>query len=347
MNASDSGQSRPDPPDSIPSDEIIEGIRSHGIFVLDPDGIVSSWSASARALYGYESAEIEGSHVRMLFAEERSGESDPVNAETFTDASGRTVEIEGWHERADGSVFWATLTLSPLRGEQSRGFAAISQDITEIKEYERMLERQNDRLKEFTDILAHDLQTPLQIIDGRLALYDETGDDEHIESINETVDRMARLVDDLLRVARQGDVLTDPEPADLEPIVKSAWDGPAHNTSATLQYEAVPPVSTDPDRLHELFENLFRNAVEHGGEDVTVRVGPLETGFYVEDDGPGIPEAIRDQVFDHGVTTSDDGSGYGLSIVRTIANAHGWDVSVTESGDGGARFTVTGIEFVD
>jgi len=347
MNTSDSGRSRSERPDGIPSDEVIRGIRSHAVFVLDPDGIVSAWSASARALYGHEAPNVEGSHVRVLFAEEQSGESDPVTAETFADASDRTVEIEGWHERADGSVFWATLTLSPLGDEQSRGFTAISQDTTEIKEYERMLERQNDRLKEFTDIIAHDLQTPLQIIDGRLTLYHETGNDEHIESIDETVDRMARLVDDLLRGARRGDVLTDPGPADLEPIVESAWDGATHASDATLRYEGVPSVSTDPDRLHELFENLFCNAVEHGGKDVTVHVAPLETGFYVEDDGPGIPAGIRDQVFDHGVTTSEDGNGYGLSIVRTIANAHGWDVSVTESDDGGARFSVTGIEFVE
>jgi len=347
MNTSDSGQSRPERPDSVPSDEVIQGIRSHAIFVLDPDGIVSEWSASARALYGYEATYVEGNHVRTLFAEERTGDGDPANAETFADASERPVEIEGWHERADGSVFWATLTLSPLGDEQSRGFTAISQDTTEIKEYEQMLERQNDRLKEFTDILAHDLQTPLQIIDRRLTLYDETGDNEHIESIDETVDRMARLVDDLLRVARQGDVLEDPEPTGLEPIVESAWDGATHASDATLRYEDVPSVSTDPDRLHELFENLFCNAVEHAGEDVTVQVGPLETGFYVEDNGPGIPEDIRDRVFDHGVTTSDDGSGYGLSIVRTIANAHGWDIGVAESDDGGARFAVTGIEFID
>ncbi|QSG12281.1 Signal transduction histidine kinase [Halapricum desulfuricans] len=347
MDASESGHTGSAQSDEVPSDDIIEGVRSHAIFVLDSDGVVSVWSTSAQALYGYESAEMEGSHVRGLFAEERSGESDPMAAETFADTSKQVTEIEGWHERADGSVFWATLTLSPLGNEQSHRFTAISRDTTEIRAYEQMLERQNDRLKEFTDILAHDLQTPLQIIDGRLMLYDETGDDEHIESISVTVDRMARLVDDLLRVARQGDILTDPEPADLEPIVESAWDGATHDTSATLRYEAVPSVSTDPDRLHELFENLFCNAVEHAGEDVTVRVGPLETGFYVEDNGPGIPEGIRDRVFDHGVTTSDDGSGYGLSIVRTIANAHGWDVSVTESGDGGARFTVTGIAFVD
>jgi len=347
MARSGEAQSGLGPLDSISPDGILEGVRSHAIFVLDADGVISLWSGSARALYGYEASDVEGRHVRTLFAEERSGEGDPVDFEAVEDVSDRTVETEGWHERADGSVFWALLTLSPLGDEQLRGFTAISQDTTEDKAHERMLERQNDRLKEFTDILAHDLQTPLQIIDGRLTLYDETGDDQHIESIDETVDRMARLVDDLLRVARQGDVLTDPEPTDLESVVESAWDGATYDADATLRYTTVPSVSTDPDRLHELFENLFANAVEHGGEGVTVRVGPLPSGFYVEDDGPGVPEEIRDQVFDHGVTTSDDGSGYGLSIVRTIATAHGWDIGVTDSDDGGARFTVTGIEFVD
>lgn len=103
-------------------------------------------------------------------------------------------------------------------------------------------------------------------------------------------------------------------------------------------------MSGDADRLYELFENLFRNAFEHGSTDggVTVRVGPLDAGFYVEDDGQGIPDNRGQEIFDHGFTT-DDGNGYGLSIV----NAHGWDVGVAESDTGGARFEITGIEFVD
>ncbi len=80
---------------------------------------------------------------------------------------------------------------------------------------------------------------------------------------------------------------------------------------------------------------------------VIVRVGPLDHGFYVEDDGPGIPVDIKDDVFDHGFTTAEDGSGYGLSIVRTIAGAHGWDILVTDSDTGGARFEITGVEFLD
>jgi signal transduction histidine kinase len=80
---------------------------------------------------------------------------------------------------------------------------------------------------------------------------------------------------------------------------------------------------------------------------VTIRVGPLGEGFYIEDDGPGIPDEMRETVFDHGVTTATDGNGYGLSIVRTIANAHGWDIVATEAASGGARFEITGLEFLE
>lgn len=79
---------------------------------------------------------------------------------------------------------------------------------------------------------------------------------------------------------------------------------------------------------------------------MTVRVGPLEDGFYVEDDGPGIPVADRERVFDHGVSTTEHGTGYGLSIVRTIVGAHGRDIRVIDAADGGARFEITGLEFV-
>jgi signal transduction histidine kinase len=93
--------------------------------------------------------------------------------------------------------------------------------------------------------------------------------------------------------------------------------------------------------------NLIRNAIEHGGEDVTINVGELEDGFYVEDDGTGIPEEHWTNVFDASYSTSDDGGGFGLSIVKEIVHAHDWEIEVTDGIDGGARFEITGIEFVE
>jgi len=89
------------------------------------------------------------------------------------------------------------------------------------------------------------------------------------------------------------------------------------------------------------------DAVEHAGEDVTVTVGDVEGGFYVADDGRGIPESDRETVFETGYTTSDDGTGFGLEIVEAVASAHGWDVRVTDAAGGGARFEFTGVDVLD
>ena len=341
------------------AERLVEGLDSHAIFLLDEGGEIVAWPAPAVSLYGHEARDALDEHVRVLFADDREESTIDELTAALEEAGTGVIEVEGWHERADGSVFWGSLSVSPL-SEGRDGFTAVCRDTTVTKEYEQMLERQNDRLKEFTDILAHDLRNPLNAIEQHLTLYKNTREETHLESIHGTVDRMTRLVEDLLRVARQGDVIAEPEPSDIEEIIHTAWEGTG-SASATLQYESVPTVSTDPDRLCELFENLFRNAIEHGGRDdrtesedstdttgqVLVRVGPLDGGFYVEDDGPGVPDHIGEEVFDHGVTTARGGSGYGLSIVRTIVNAHGWDIALGESSVGGARFEVTGIEFLD
>lgn len=96
-------------------------------------------------------------------------------------------------------------------------------------------------------------------------------------------------------------------------------------------------------------ENLFRNAVEHGGTDVTVQIGelPNKNGLYIEDDGKGIPPDDRDRIFESGYSTADDGTGLGLAIVRRIVEAHGWTLAVTESAEGGTRFEITEIEFAE
>lgn len=331
--------------DSAPED-LIGRISTHAIFKLDSDGSIGSWSESAQSLYGYESTAIVHRDFSDLFADEEGPNPDLEAA--MSAAKTGAHEIEHWNKRADGSVFWATMTLAPLGGDDFLGYVVISQDTTGKKQYEQMLERQNDRLKEFTDILAHDLRNPLNVIEGRLELYRTTQDEEHIEKIEATTERMKRLVDDLLRVARQGNVVKDPESVTLMRVTERAWEGTgAMRTGASLIYEPVPSVGADYDRLCEMFENLFSNAIEHGGSDVTVRVGPLERGFYVEDNGPGIPLDHQDEVFDHGYTSTETGSGYGLSVVRTIINAHGWDVRAVDSASGGARFEITGVEFLD
>lgn len=116
---------------------------------------------------------------------------------------------------------------------------------------------------------------------------------------------------------------------------------------ATLTVETDRTVSADRSRLRQLLGNLFANTAEHGGRDVTVRVGSLTDGFYVADDGVGIPEEEREDIFEPGYSTTADGTGFGLRIVKKIADAHGWDIKVTGSDNGGARFEITEVDIVE
>lgn len=215
---------------------------------------------------------------------------------------------------------------------------ALSQIHTEqeLREREAELEAQNERLEQFASMVSHDLRNPLSVASGNLELYQETGDESHLETIDTSLTRIQELITDLTELARHGTPDENHEPVSVAEVAQDAWEL-IDTRSATLSTDPCT-VTGDASQLTALFENLFRNAVGHGGADVTVRVGPIENGFYVEDTGDGIPPGERDTVFDHGYTTGYSGSGIGLTIVSRIAQAHKWDVTLTDSKEGGARF---------
>jgi signal transduction histidine kinase len=214
-------------------------------------------------------------------------------------------------------------------------------------------------LEEFASIVSHDLRNPLSVADGRLELLSEECDSEQIDHIASAHDRMGTLLEDMLTLAREGRTVTEFEPVDLEETVEGCWSN-VETDNATLDADIDGTVQADEGRLKQVFENLIRNAVEHGSPGgrpvpadtaddgdgtVTVRVRQLPDGFYVEDDGDGIPEADRDDVFGADYSTNDEGTGFGLRIAKQIVDAHGWDIQVTDGSDGGARFEITGVSF--
>ena len=208
-------------------------------------------------------------------------------------------------------------------------------------ERERELQRQNERLESFVSVVSHDLRNPLTVLTGALELAERTGDAEHFERGRRARDRMEQLIEDLLTLARQGESVEDTTSVDVGRVAEGSWSGVA-TAEATLDARVDLEIQCHEGRFRELLENLFRNSVEHGGQQVSVTVGELsdENGFYVADDGPGIPPEHRGEVFESGFSTSTDGSGFGLSIVDGIVTAHDWDVTVTESDAGGARFEI-------
>ncbi|WP_247729639.1 ATP-binding response regulator [Halovivax limisalsi] len=215
-----------------------------------------------------------------------------------------------------------------------------------LRERTDELERKNDRLNEFATVISHDLRNPLTVAKGQLDLLSADCESEHVAEIESALDRMDALMENLLTLAREGNSVDELRAVDLETAGRQAW-GTVDTDDATLSVETDRVVRADEVRLRQLLENLVRNAIEHGGAEVTVTIGDRDGGFYVADDGDGIPPAERDQIFESGFTTSDGGTGFGLAIVSEIAAAHGWDESVTESEGGGARFDLTGVDVIE
>jgi signal transduction histidine kinase len=149
---------------------------------------------------------------------------------------------------------------------------------------------------------------------------------------------MRNLIDELLRIARQEDL--DLEEISLQQAATEAWQT-VSTEEMELVIEETGTVRADANHLRRLFENLYWNALSHG-EASTIRIGLLETdGFYVADDGSGIPPSKREQVFETGFSTDEEGTGYGLAIVQGICDTHDWEITLVDSEDGGARFELT------
>jgi PAS domain S-box-containing protein len=278
-------------------------------------------------------------------------------------ADGSPVLREARVVTKDGDIRYMALSTAKITYDGEPAFMGAARDVTERKRREEELERTNERLEQFASVVSHDLKNPLAVAEGSLEAARETGEAVHFENASDALSRMSALVTDVLALAREGDAVVDADAVFLSAVASAAWTT-VDTGDATFTVADDVRIRADEGRLKRLLENCFRNAVEHGsrsdrarsaddvegdpGDDgaVSVAVGALEDGrgFYVADDGRGIPEAERSTVFESGVTTSDHGTGFGLAIVAEIAEAHGWTVGAVESDDGGARIEVTGVE---
>lgn len=238
---------------------------------------------------------------------------------------------------------WFTMRALRFAHEGEKYLLVHHHEITDRKRAELDLRAQNDRLETVAGVLSHDLRNPLNVALGRADLLDsesetdtgradetDTGradETEHLAALTRSLERMEAIVENALVLAADEEV-TDTRRVELDDRADEAWRQVQTGDVSLVLAESVA-FQADSDLLAHVFENLFRNAAEHGARQVTV--GACESGFYVEDDGPGIPAEEREQVFEASYSTAADGTGLGLAIVRQVVEAHGWSVSATES----------------
>ena len=240
-----------------------------------------------------------------------------------------------------------------------RGHVFLLRDVTAreqrqaaLEQRETQLERQNDRLEEFAGVVSHDLRNPLAAATAavELARVSEGDKDDALERATNAHERMDELIEGLLSLATAGKAVDTLERVAIDGSIRTVWSrletGPA-TLVVDLRNETV---LADEERLQQLVANLFRNAIEHGGDDVTVTVTATQDGdslaLRVCDDGPGIPDDERGRVFERGVSLGG-GTGLGLAIVSDIAEAHDWSVETVDGPTEGACFEIGGIEVVE
>ncbi|MFW5905215.1 MAG: PAS domain S-box protein [archaeon] len=307
----------------------------------DDEPVVENVNPSFEETFGLDAADLRDRSINEAIVPE-----SVIDEARSIDASSATVDFVEQSVRRETTDGVRDFLLRATRfdvGDRERESIVAYVDVTEQKERQRELERQNERLDRFASVVSHDLRNPLNVATGKLALLREECQSEHIADLEHSLDRMAELIENVLRMAGQGKPVRSEDDLDLRKLAQASWRNVRTDERATLEIDDDVSFAGERARVRSIFENLFRNAVEHGGGDTTVRVEAIESGFAIEDDGSGLPNG-GDRVFETGYTTSDEGTGFGLSIVREVVRAHGWSIRATTGRDGGARFEITVVE---
>lgn len=234
--------------------------------------------------------------------------------------------------------------------------AATTETALERAAREGALEEKNARLEEFVGVVSHDLRNPLTVAEGSVSLARETGDDSYLDQVSESHRRMREIIEGLLVLAREGRAVGETQPVVLGTVAEEAWAN-VGTDDATLVIGENRTVHADRNRLTQLFENAFRNSIEHGSTDgrdsrnagdsvehadpdVTITVEATTDGFAIGDDGPGMPESERETLLESSFATEGE-RGFGTTIMQNIAEGHDWEFSLTESDAGGLRIEIT------
>ena len=347
---------------------LVSSVRDYAIFMLDPAGHILSWNAGARRLKGYEPREIIGRHFSTFYTTEDRARDHPSQELEVALREGR-YEEEGWRVRKDGSMFWASVTITAIHDDEGRltGFAKVTRDLTERKRAEEKLQqaveslrRANEELDRFASVAAHDMTDPLRTISGFAEVLvdtDPTAEEakEYAQHILDSSLRLSGMLQGLLAYSRAGRAPAPGRAVGLAQVVGHAEDDLAaalseREASLVVEVPAQAHVVSDPHDVRVILQNLMSNAIRFGaaeGPVVTVGAGPEGEDWRVtvHDDGHGIPTEHRDRIFEAFErvpgTNAPIGYGLGLAICKRLVERHGGLIGVESERDAGTTFWFT------
>ncbi len=343
---------------------MVDVVRDYAIFMLDTDGLITSWNLGAQRTKGWTADEIIGQHFRVFYPPEQQASRHPEHELEVAEREG-VYQEEGWRVRKDGSRFWAHVTITKIVDEEGRhiGFAKVTRDHTERMQmleqqgqYANALAEANVRLEQanaelaltadeqarFLAVTAHELRSPVGVVSMSGKLLAENWDrleqgerEELLSGMQSSAQQLQRLLGDLLTTARlqAASLELNLRDHDLAEVLAPALQQLRRTHAGSTIEDELPEglrVVVDPDRLGQILDNLVGNAVVHGRD--PIRVVAKHQGDHallvVSDAGDGVPAELRDRLFDRFATrTGGHGTGLGLHIVRELARAQGGDAT--------------------
>ena len=329
---------------------IVETVND-GIFVVDKDYHFTLVNDAYTELVGYDREELIGSHASLVVPEEEDMEVQAKEIQRDLEKGAvETKTYESKTKTASGETIDVDWTVAPLPEQEDSDHdrVVVVRDVRERNEREQRLRQQNDRLESFAGMLAHELRNPVTIGQIYSQQLSPESDPEAVDYVTEAFDRMENMIDVMLIITQGRNAISERTPVTLADAAQEAWEE-VDASDATLEVAIDQTIRADETYIRHLFRNLFENAVEHGGADVTITVGELPTGFYVADNGSGIPNADREAVFGTGYTTAGErgGMGLGLTFVQEMADVYEWTCTATESETGGAKFEFENVTLAE
>ena len=310
-------------------------------YAVDTEFNITFWNETVADRIGVAADEVLGESLWKHFPELEGTVVEEQLREAME--TGEPTTCEFYYEPTD---YWTVLQIYP----DEDGLAVISKDITERKQYESQLERSNERLQEFAYILSHDLQEPLRMVssyvgllESELAEHLDEETREFMEYAADGADRMRGMIDGLLqysRVETEGQAFEQTDADAVLDGVREDLQLTINEAGAEIVADELPTLHADANQLGQLFQNLIKNAIEHGDSEPTIEITAEAVAdgyqFAVSDDGPGIATDQQEDIFglfDKG--GDSDGTGIGLAVCERIVNRHDGEIWVdSEPGDG-------------